>query len=390
MKVLMVNHFPLTGSGSGVYTTNIANSLTKLGHEVCCIYPDNAPDANTWRFKTHPVLFNSEQADFNFPCFTTHPRSNTTFDDLTELQLKTYLEIFEQAISREIDEFKPDIIHCGHIWLLADVAEKFDRAVVITSHGTDLMGIKNSERFRDNAISAARGASAIISISKGNLSELKSTLPEFEEKFHLISNGYNTDVFYPEDTSVDDVLKMFDISGDYKKIVSFAGKFAHFKGIDVLLHANAIYDRSDICTILAGDGELFQEMTELKDELGLRNTFFVHNQPHDKLRKLYSAATVSLVPSRNEPFGLVAIEAGACGAPIVGSRSGGLIDIIKPETGIFFEQDNAEELANCVNSILDERLYFERDEVAEVTRKTFAQGRFTQQMIDEVYRPALD
>lgn len=46
MKVLMVNHFPLEGSGSGTYTKNIAAHLTKQGHEVCAVFPENSPSAD--------------------------------------------------------------------------------------------------------------------------------------------------------------------------------------------------------------------------------------------------------------------------------------------------------------------------------------------------------
>ena len=396
MKVLIVNHFPLTGSGSGAYTTNIANSLVKLGHEVCAVYPDNAPESSDWLFKTHPVYFKSEthslikpEVNFNFPCFTTHPRSTMTFDNMTDGQFSDYMNALKAAIASEVENFKPDIIHCGHIWLLANLATEFSIPVVITCHGTDLMGIKSCARFRKYALEAAEKCSAIVAISNGNLNELNKVLPQFKSKFHLIPNGFNSSVFYPEACSTKSVLKMFEIEKPYSKIISFAGKFAHFKGIDVLLRANALYARDDTATILAGDGELFEEMSKLKTDLQLNDTYFVHNQPHDVLRKLYSAAEVSLVPSRNEPFGLVAIEAGACGAPVIASESGGLIDIVVPKTGMFFEQDNAEELAKCVSSVLNGEVSFSREEVAAKTLETFGQDAFTQRLIDEVYAKAV-
>ena len=395
MKVLLVNHFPLTGSGSGVYTQNIANSLVKLGHEVAVIFPENQKCYHDNNFIEKPVYFTGADAQFakasnalsfNFPCFTTHPRSLTTFEDLTEVELKMYIDAFRGAIREAVRSFNPDVIHCGHIWILASIAAEFGVPVVITSHGTDLMGIQNSPRFADFATTAAKKSKAIISISKGNFELLEKVLPEYKDKFHLILNGYNPDVFYPDKVSKAQVLRGFGIDERYKKIVSFAGKFAHFKGIDVLLYANSIYDRDDVATILAGDGELFDEMSALKDELGLKNTFFVHNQPHSKLRELYSAADVSVVCSRNEPFGLVAIEAGACAAPVVASKSGGLLDIIDDKTGLFFEQENAHELALRIESILDENVIFDRSEVAKSTFERFSQDIFTKKMVDEIYK----
>ncbi len=396
MRILLVNHFPLTGSGSGVYTSNLANSLVKLGHEVCAVFPENQQVDDSEQFRVSPVYFTSGTNEklegalpFNFPCFTTHPRSLFSFEDMTPHQLDEYISAFRSAIEKEIENFKPDVLHCGHIWVLADVCTEFGLPTVITSHGTDLMGIQKSSKLAEYAFSAAERCYAIISISKENLFNLNEVLPKFKDKFHLITNGYNPDVFYPEGVNKNDVLRSFGIDENYEKIISFAGKFAHFKGIDVLLKANQIYDSDDTATILAGDGELFDEMTNLKEQLNLQNTFFIHNQTHDKLRQLYSIADVSLVPSRNEPFGLVAIEAGACGAPIVASKSGGLLDIVKDDTGMLFEQDNFKELAQCVKRILDGEIEFDRQNIAKVTYSNFSQDIYTKKLIEQVYLPNL-
>ena len=189
-----------------------------------------------------------------------------------------------------------------------------------------------------------------------------------------------------------EVLEAFEIRKRYEHLVSFAGKFADFKGIDVLLRANAIYDRDDTATILAGDGALFDEMTQLKNELGLKNTFFIRNQAHDKLRKLYSVANVSLIPSRNEPFGLVAIEAGACGAPVIVSKSGGLLDIVKPETGLFFEQENFNELANCIHQVLNKEISLDKiasqKKPTTTSHKTFSLNNSLKKSIEKFALPS--
>lgn len=190
---------------------------------------------------------------------------------------------------------------------------------------------------------------------------------------HLVRNGYDPTVFYPDESSVAEVLTRFDIDGDYDDIVSFAGKFAHFKGIDILLNAAALYERDGVATIIAGDGELFGEMTALAKELGLRHVHFVHNQPHDVLRHLYSCATVSLLTSRNEPFGLVAIEALACGAPVIASDEGGPLDIITPEVGLLFQSENPEDLAREVQLVLDGDIDFDRKEVARYALENYSQ-----------------
>ena len=377
MRVLLMNHFPLQGSGSGVYTVNIARALVRKGHEVCIIMPENEvlAELDVDGIRLHPVYFDSCSADaldFDFPCFTTHPRSVMTFYELDNAQVAAYEGVFRAAIEDEIAAFDPDVIHCGHIWLQASYAADYGIPLIITAHGTDLIGFQKSERFREQARKAFDTADAIITISKDSTALVNKLFGE-PEKVHLVRNGYDPTVFYPDESSVAEVLTRFDIDGDYDDIVSFAGKFAHFKGIDILLNAAALYERDGVATIIAGDGKLFGEMTALAKELGLRHVHFVHNQPHDVLRHLYSCATVSLLTSRNEPFGLVAIEALACGAPVIASDEGGPLDIITPEVGLLFQSENPEDLAREVQLVLDGDIDFDREEVARYALENYSQ-----------------
>ena len=377
MRVLLMNHFPLQGSGSGVYTVNIAHALVRKGHEVCIIMPENEvlAELDVDGIRLHPVYFDSCSADaldFDFPCFTTHPRSVMTFYELDNAQVAAYEGAFRAAIEDEIAAFGPDVIHCGHIWLQASYAADYGIPLIITAHGTDLIGFQKSERFREQARKAFDTADAIITISKDSTALVNKLFGE-PEKVHLVRNGYDPTVFYPDESSVAEVLTRFDIDGDYDDIVSFAGKFAHFKGIDILLNAAALYERDGVATIIAGDGELFGEMTALAKELGLRHVHFVHNQPHDVLRHLYSCATVSLLTSRNEPFGLVAIEALACGAPVIASDEGGPLDIITPEVGLLFQSENPEDLAREVQLVLDGDIDFDREEIARYALENYSQ-----------------
>ena len=93
MKIIIPNHFPLQGSGSGIYTLNVALELVRLGHEVLVIVPEHEPiPAERYSFPAKTILFDdgdnspNAEVDFNFPCFTTHPRSIQNFYDLTDQQ----------------------------------------------------------------------------------------------------------------------------------------------------------------------------------------------------------------------------------------------------------------------------------------------------------------
>lgn len=381
MKILLINHFPLTGSGSGVYTYNIAKSLAKAGNEVCIIFPENELVNPDNLIKYHPVYFNgiNDGLPFNFPCFTTHPRSTKTFYDLTEEEFLLYKDVFIKAIEEEIKVFQPDIIHSGHIWTLSNIAGNYDIPLIITAHGTDLIGFEKSERYKKECYEAYKKAKKIITISQDNKNLVDSIFGN--EKSVLIPNGYDPEMFYPENIDKKLFLKQFGINKNYKNIISFAGKFTKEKGIDTLLKAAKIYENEDILTIIAGNGELFEQMNNLKNEIDIKNVIFIKNQPHNVLRQLYNIANVSIVPSRKEAFGLVVIEALACGTPVIGTNTGGIKDIINDKVGKLIQIDDDEELANNVLKILNNNT-FNSNYISEYAAKFYSQDQFTIELIN--------
>ena len=360
MKVLMINHFPLTGSGSGTYTRNIAAHLVKDGHEVSLVMPENTVHfEKVPGIDIYPVYFTYDEEietalPFNFPCFTTHPRSTMTFYELSREELDAYLSAFEETINKAVSEFKPDIIHGQHIWLLSWLAMKTGVPYVVTAHGTDLMGYQQGVNFRKYAEETAAGAKRIITISNDNDELVREIFPSCADKTVFMSNGYDPERFYPEPRAKEKIGGMFDIQLQ-EKLVMFAGKLAHFKGIDTLLEAAKLYEGEypgKILTLIAGDGELVGQLKNQARELKLKGVRFLGHVDVSQLRNLYSAADVSVVPSRREPFGLVAIEALACGSTVVATNQGGLMDIINDKIGALVEVDDAFGLSEAIQKEL--------------------------------------
>lgn len=183
MKVLFVNHFPLTGSGSGVYTANLAKSLVRKGDKVAIVFPENRSQYEKYdNVQLYPVFFKNQetisgvnQCEMNFPCFTTHPRSTFNFRDMTPDQKSEYEKVFYTQIKTAIIDFKPDIVHAQHVWTLAGISAKCcsesNIPMIITCHGTDLMGIQDEtirgESWGTNwAKVAIKYADSIVTISE--------------------------------------------------------------------------------------------------------------------------------------------------------------------------------------------------------------------------------
>ena len=110
MKVLLINHFPLEGSGSGTYTKNIALHLRKRGHEVCVIFPENRPVLMLPGIRMFPVMFSAGKASwsslpFNFPCFTTHPRAGLPSRISAAANWRSILRSFPLSCGRRCGSF---------------------------------------------------------------------------------------------------------------------------------------------------------------------------------------------------------------------------------------------------------------------------------------------
>ena len=142
----------------------------------------------------------------------------------------------------------------------------------------------------------------------------------------------------------------------------FVGRIQPLKGPDVAIRTLAELDRADAQLLIVGgasgiEGDAESEQAHaLVDELGLHDrVHFVAPQPHHILSTYYRAADVVLVPSRSESFGLVALEAAACGVPVVASAVGGLLSLVDDRrTGRLIDGRDPTDYAKAIAEILDD------------------------------------
>jgi glycosyltransferase involved in cell wall biosynthesis len=264
-----------------------------------------------------------------------------------------YITLWRNHIREAIKSFSPEIVHAHHVWVAPYVTTELGLPTVITGHGTDLMGFKRGPRYREMALSAAKNADGLIAISRQVMADAISSYQAPADKVHLIWNGFDSNIFrvLPEATKRS-VIDDFGVNpdGGQGPLVTFVGKFTEFKGIDVLLRAAAIYEQAmpEVRTLLVGDGQLWDAMHKLRDELNLKNISFLGHQPQTTVARIYNAADVSVVPSRVEPFGLVAVKALACGTPVVATNEGGLPDFINDQVGSLVPVDDHQALAEAI------------------------------------------
>lgn len=321
---------------------------------------------------------------FNYLMFTTHTESTANFWNVSLKELEQYCASFRKALVDEVNTFNPDVIHAQHNWLLSSIATEMGKPVVTTIHGTDLMGYEKSklklaevnkeicdictsskekdmskdsemkktylyderkkyEFYISEAEKSARESDKIIVISDAQKQKFIELFPFAKDKVVLLENGYDSKVFYMDSnvkreevipSLTSDAIIDGKIDMDYDTLVLFVGKFADFKGIDSLLISAKIYETEmkkedkKILTLIVGSGALEDTLKAQAKQLELENTHFVGRKTHDVICKLQNLADVSVIPSRDEPFGLVVIEGTACGHPVIGSNSGGIQGIL--------------------------------------------------------------
>ena len=394
MKVLLINHFPLTGSGSGVYTATTGKFLKDMGIEVRIIMPEVTVNYEKIPgIKIHPVYFKNEeiidnQLSFNFPCFTTHPKSNKTFLSLTDGELEQYIKAFNKTIEEEVNLFKPDIIHAQHLWILSALASSYGVPLITTIHGTDLIGYQDSDRFDFFVKEAAQNSKKLITISESNNKLVKQLFHEMIDKIVLLKNGYDKKVFFLSDENKEEILHKYGIDKMYDKVVLFVGKLTYIKGVDMLLNSAYTYKNKNVLTIIAGDGEEKENLISRKIELGLSDVVFIGNRSQEELQKLYNIAYVAVVPSRKEAFGFVAIEALACGTPVVGSDQGEMPNFINNSTGILFHANDQYELDNALNKIINNEIIYDKKEIVKYAEDNYAQENTINKLV-QIYDTVL-
>jgi D-inositol-3-phosphate glycosyltransferase len=188
------------------------------------------------------------------------------------------------------------------------------------------------------------------------------------------------------------------------RLLLFVGRLQPFKGPDVAIRAVAEASvlapdvmRDVLLGVVGGsagrdaDHDEVTRLMELASVLGIADrVVFFPPQPHDRLAEFYSAADAVLVPSRSESFGLVALEAEACGTPVIGAAAGGLRYVVKDgQTGFLVDGHDPAQYADVILRLLSDPGLAARLSAAAVRHAETFSWDATASDIASVYREVL-
>jgi starch synthase len=204
---------------------------------------------------------------------------------------------------------------------------------------------------------SADSAAAVVAVSDGMRADILAAYPEIPaERIRVIRNGIDTTEYRPDPNT--DVLERHgvDLSRPY---VIFVGRITRQKGVPVLLRAaSALVPEAQLvlCAGAADTPELGAEVTGLVDGLRASRSGVIwipEMLPKREVIQLLTHATVFAIPSIYEPLGIVNLEAMACGTAVVGSRTGGIPEVVADgETGLLVPPGEPGPLAEALNALI--------------------------------------
>mmetsp|Transcript_10227 Transcript_10227/g.21451 ORF Transcript_10227/g.21451 Transcript_10227/m.21451 type:complete len:507 (+) Transcript_10227:221-1741(+) len=227
-----------------------------------------------------------------------------------------------------------DICH-AHDWLAAQavtrIKRELNRKCVFTCHSTEYGRCGNnnyggvSEKIRGIEQDGINCGDRVIGVSGVLCDEVKSQFSFDWNKLRCVYNGINC---FPYDGLLWDpagVRGQYGV-GPMDPMVLFVGRLATQKGPDILIEAipHILANRPDAKFVIVGDGYMKDELERRTHDLGCAGSVkFLGSMKGQALVDLFKATDVVAIPSRNEPFGIVTLEAWAASKPVVVTKSGG-------------------------------------------------------------------
>ncbi len=299
------------------------------------------------------------------------------FEGLDKQDLPTQLCAFAAGVLREEarhDVGYYDLVH-SHYWLSGQVGwlarDRWGVPLVHTAH--TLAAVKNASMAAgDSPEPAARQigeqqvvaeADRLIANTSGEAQQLVDIYGASPDSIDVVAPGADLTRYRPGEMKAARAEFGIDPS---ETVVAFVGRIQPLKAPDVLLRAAAellARDPSVPLRILvvggpSGSGmDRPDSLIELAAALGISaRVTFLPPQRSEKLAQIYRAADVVAVPSYNESFGLVAIEAQACGTPVIAADVGGLgVAVRSGETGVLVQGHRTEDWATALGNMLRDR-----------------------------------
>ena len=395
--LLLTNEYPphIYG-GAGVHVEFLSRELARLIEVDVRCFGDQHVDDGALHVRGYPEVAGMSAPDYLRPVFGAMARN----------------------LAWAGTDTNADVVHC-HTWYshLGGILlhQGYGMPLVVTAHSLEPLRPWKREQLQGGydlscwvEQTALSMADAVIAVSNGTREDLLRVSSVTPGRIHVIYNGIDTELYRPVSSTY--ALERNGIDPG-EPMVLFVGRITRQKGIVHLARAIPFIDASARVVLLAGAPDTPEIAAEMEDAVQSATksrggvTWISEMLPRDEVIQFYSHATAFCCPSIYEPFGIINLEAMACGAAVVASRVGGIPEVVVDgQTGVLVPLEQQTEppfepvdparfsadLADAINGVLADRALRERLVRAgrERVEREFAWPAIARQTVD-LYRTLL-
>jgi len=324
--------------------------------------------------------------DTSFPDPTDNPAS--TFTPLGWWPTRLRTAAFTAELTRRAIKERPELIITTHA-NFAPVAHSMKSLLgipfVAIGHGIEVWDLKQGTVWR-----ALRAATVIAAVSTFTRDKISSALQLPKDAIAVLPNTFDTEEFYIDTRKPHFLLARYRLRPNQPIILTISrlASAERYKGYDQILRALAkVRERfPDVRYILGGRGPDRGRVESLVRELGIaENVILAGYVPDHELRSHYNLCDVFAMPSKGEGFGIVFLEAMACGKPVVAGNKDGSVDaILNGQIGALVDPDSVGEIGSALIQILarehPQKLLFNPDALRRKAIEVYGYQQFVTQL----------
>ncbi|WP_084557280.1 glycosyltransferase family 4 protein [Hamadaea tsunoensis] len=354
LRILMLSweYPPLVVGGLGRHVHALATSLAAIGHDVTVV-TRHAPGSPLTEIAEGVRIVRAPEDPVTFPLATP--------------SLLAWTMAFNHTLTRaalkaaEGDE-PYDVIH-AHDWLVTHTAvtlkEHLGVPLVATIHATEAgrhqgwLPEEMNKCIHSVEWWLTQEADRVLCCSEYMKWEISKLWSPADDRIEVIPNGVDDRAWYAPPDKIAQARRRLAGKGP---LVGFAGRLVYEKGVQHLVEAvpRLRQEHPGLRVVISGDGPYRGELQEQAAKLHLGATVvFTGFLSERELPAVFGATDATVVPSLYEPFGMVALEAAAAGAPLAVAATGGLAEIVEPGvSGLTFPHGDTDALACAVGRLL--------------------------------------
>lgn len=355
--------YPTVG-GSGVIATELGKMLAERGHEIHFITSSVPFRLN----KIYPTVFFHEVEVSNYSVFQYSPYDIALASKMADVIKDEELDVLHVHYA---------IPHAVCAVLAREMSGR-DIGIVTTLHGTDI-SVLGQDSTLSQAIKYGIDKSDIVTTVSEALKQQTYELIDTVKPIHTIYNFVDEREYFPRNPG--NLKEQFGIKED-EKVIIHVSNFRKIKNLPHIIDAfMKIRANMKAKLLLVGDGpEKHRVMDQVKESPYMEDVLFLGKQ--ENLAELYAISDLKLLLSQQESFGLVLLEAMACGVPCIGSAVGGIPEVIEHGVDGYIvelgDTDAVEEYA--VNLLKDEnKLQHFREAAIRAVDEKFHSSKIVEQ-----------